>query len=122
MKALSSSSEAIAQEVIGTRAYMAANSAMQAELQKLFPLNNVAPQCNSAPPPYDFSSTGANIAGLYHCKATTSCTQYATHPTTGEKFYRLTSTGKCESIALAANSKDVVVSSRKIQVEARELK
>jgi len=121
MKVLTSSSEATAQEVIGTRAYMAANSAMQAELQKLFPLNNAIPQCNAAPPPYDFSSTGSNIAGLYHCKATTTCTNYATHPTTGERFYRLTSTGKCASSALAADSKAVVVSSRKIQVEARDL-
>jgi len=121
MKVLSSSSEATAQEVIGTRAYMAANSAMQAELQKLFPLNNGTSQCDASPPPYDFSSTGSNVDGLYHCKATTSCTHYATHPTTGEKFYRLTSTGKCESSALADDSKAVVVSSRKIQVEARDL-
>mgnify|MGYP003384513898 FL=1 len=121
MKVLSSSSEATAQEVIGTRAYMAANSAMQAELQKLFPLNNAAPQCNATPPPYDFSSSGSSIAGLYHCKATTTCINYATHPTTGERFYRLTSTGKCASSALAADSKEIVVSSRKIQVEARDL-
>lgn len=121
VKILSSSSEATAQEVIGTRAYMAANSAMQAELQKLFPLNNGTPQCNSAPPPYDFSAAGSNIAGLYHCKATTTCTPYATHPTTGGRFYRLTSTGKCESSALAADSKAVVVSSRTIRVEARDL-
>ena len=39
VKILSTSSEAIAQEVIGTRALMAANSAMQAELAVLFPLN-----------------------------------------------------------------------------------
>ena len=121
VKVLSSSSEATAQEVIGTRAYMAANSAMQAELQKLFPLNSAPPQCDAAPPPYNFSSTGSNIDGLYHCSATTTCANYATHPTTGELFYRLKSTGKCESTALAADSKNIVVSSRTIQVEARDL-
>jgi len=121
MRVLSTSSEAIAQEVIGTRAYMAANSAMQAELQKLFPLNDAAIQCNANPPPYDFSSSGSDIDGLYHCTASTTCSNYATHPETGEQFYRLTSTGKCASSALQSNSKGAVVSSRTIQVEARNL-
>lgn len=120
MRVQSTSSEAIAQEVIGTRAYMAANSAMQAELQKLFPLNDAAIQCNPTFS-YDFSSTGTNTEGLFHCKAKTSCTHFATHPTTGELFYRLTSTGKCNSSALVSDSKDVIVSSRTVQVEARSL-
>ncbi len=114
MRVLSTSSEAIAQEVIGTRAYMAANSAMQADLQKLFPLNPLnggTSQCNENIGGifnYDFST----IKGLYHCKAKTSCKQYAVHPIDGTLFYRLTSTGKCGSS---------VVSSRTIQVEARDL-
>lgn len=124
MRVLSTSSEAIAQEVIGTRAYMAANSAMQAELQKLFPLNPVNAsdfQCDSNPSPYDFSTSGSNVSGLYHCSAITECNLYATNVATGEKFYRLTSTGKCGSSILSSTSTDVVVSSRKIQVEARNL-
>ncbi len=120
MRVLSTSSEAIAQEVIGTRAYMAANSAMQAELQKLFPLNGAASQCN-ANATYDFSVSGTSVDGLFHCHASTTCSNYATHPTTGELFYRLDSTGKCASSALQSDSKDVVVSSRTIQVEARDL-
>jgi len=120
MRVLSTSSEAIAQEVIGTRAYMAANTAMQAELQKLFPLNNVVLQCN-ANATYNFSASGSNIDGLFHCSAATTCSNYATHPTTNEEFYRLTSTGKCASSALQSDSKGVVVSSRTIQVEARDL-
>lgn len=120
VKVLSTSSETIAQEVIGTRAYMAANSAMQAELQKLFPLNAAVSQCN-VNATYDFSSTGSNVDGLFHCKATITCNNYATHPLTSEQFYRLTSVGKCASTALAADSKNIVVSSRKIQVEARSL-
>lgn len=120
MKVLSTSSESTAQEVIGTRAYLAANSAMQLELQKLFPLNdpnNLNGQCNSAPPAYDFS----NIDGLSHCSAQTSCESYATHPITGQIFYRLTSIGKCASSALNVDSKALVVSSRKIQVEAKTM-
>lgn len=120
VKVLSSSSEATAQEVIGTRAYMAANSAMQAELRKLFPLNGAGLQCN-ANATYNFSTSGSNIDGLFNCSARTSCDNYATHPVTNELFYRLTSTGKCASSALQSDSKDIVVSSRKIQVEARGL-
>jgi len=120
MRVLSTSSEAIAQEVIGTRAYMAANSAMQAELRDLFPLNGAANQCN-ANATYNFSSSGENIDGLFHCTAATTCSNYATHPTSGELFYRLISTGKCASTALQSDSTDVVVSSRTLQVEARGL-
>lgn len=125
MRVISNSSEAIAQEVIGTRAYMAANSAMQAELQMLFPLNSSS-TCPLATllaktTHHDFSATGNNVDGLYHCTADTTCSLYATNPQTGEKFYRLTSTGKCASSNLASDSKNVVVSSRKLQIEARDL-
>ncbi len=119
VRVLSTSSESIAQEVIGTRAYAAANSAMQAELQKLFPLNGAAPECQSNF--YDFSTSGTNVDGLYHCSARTSCRNYATHPVDGTFFYRLTSTGQCGSSNLVSDSVDVVVSSRSIQVEARSL-
>ena len=125
MKVLSTSSETIAQEVIGTRALMAAKSAIQAELTLLFPLNSTS-TCPLAPlapstSSHDFSTAGKNVNGLYHCTAKTSCSWYATHPQTSEKFYRITSTGKCASSALASDSKDVVVSSRTIQIEARSL-
>ncbi|OUR77238.1 hypothetical protein A9Q75_15385 [Colwellia psychrerythraea] len=125
MRVLSTSSESIAQEVIGTRAYMAANSAMQAKLQELFPLNSSS-TCPLAPlapsvTTHNFSTSDMNIDGLYHCTAEASCSWYATHPQTGEQFYRLISTGKCASSALVSNSKDVVVSSRTLQVEARSL-
>jgi len=120
MCVLSTGSEAIAQEVIGTRALSAANSAMQAELQQLFPLNSATNQCN-ATNSYDFSTSGTNVEGQYHCKAVTTCSHYATHPTTGDKFYRLKSIGTCGSVALASDSKDIVVSSRTIQVEGISL-
>lgn len=123
---LSTSSETIAQEVIGTRALAAANSGMQADLQKLFPLTaipTITPlNCPSSPAEnvsnYDFSA----IPGLYHCFATVICTNYATGPD-GTLYYRLTSTGECGSGTLAANSfdKSIVISSRTVQVEARGL-
>lgn len=118
MKVLSTSSETIAQEVIGTRALMAAKSAMQAELQKLFPLNSTPNVCN-ATNNYGLPNSGNDIAGLYHCDASTTCELYHTHDLIA--YYRLTSTGKCGSGTIEADSKAVVKSSRPIQVEARSL-
>lgn len=46
---------------------------------------------------------------------------FSNEPTTGKLFYSLTSIGKCTSSTLTADSKYIVVSSRKIQVEARGL-
>ncbi len=126
VKVLSTSSEAIAQEVIGTRALMAANSAMQAELAALFPLAtdaaipNPVGTCN-ATNTHTLQLSGHDIAGLYHCKASTTCNLYHTDIDSLISYYRLTSTGECGSSTIAANSKGVVRSSRTIQVEARGL-
>jgi MSHA biogenesis protein MshP len=119
VKILSTSSETIAQEVIGTRALMAANSAMQAELAVLFPLNAIS-TCPDEPASRQTSPNFANIDGLYNCEAKTSCSLY--HMDANNiKYYRLTSTGECGSSVIGADSKAVVRSSRTIQVEARSL-
>lgn len=124
VRVLSTSSEAIAQEVIGTRALMAANSGMQAELYVLFPLATDAaiPHpvgiCNASNT-HDLPPSGSDIPGLYHCSASTTCDLYHTQDLVN--YYRLTSTGECGSSAIAADSKGVVRSSRTIQVEARSL-
>jgi len=114
MKMLSSSSEAVAQEVIGTRALAAANSGMQGQLQKLFPLDGVGAVC---PASTDYNNL-ANITGLYHCSATVTCSNYVNHD--GVNYYRLESTGKCGSGDISANNR-AVLSSRTVQVEARSL-
>jgi len=119
VKVLSTSSESIAQEVIGTRALMAANSGMQAELQQLFPLNATS-TCPDEPASLD-RSYNFSADGLYHCSAETTCSRYFEDSTTSINYYRLTSTGECGSSAIAADSKGVVRSSRTIQVEARSL-
>jgi len=120
VKLLSTSSETLAQEVLGTRALAAANSAMQAQLQKLFPLNDGPPTFTCPAPPstpasyqYDFSS----IKGLFQCKAVVDCSNYATHNSIN--YYRLHSTGICGDDS-AANSK-AVFSRRKVTVEAKSL-
>jgi MSHA biogenesis protein MshP len=123
MRMISTSSETVSQEVLGTRAYMAANSAMQAELQILFPLNATVGVCNANNIlPYDFQTAlNDDIPGLYDCEASTTCENYYSDAINLVEYYRLTSTGKCGSGAMGANSKVVVKSSRSIQVEARSL-
>ncbi|MEW6981170.1 type II secretory pathway protein [Colwelliaceae bacterium 6471] len=115
MKTLSSSSEAIAQEVIGTRALAAANSGMQAHLYQLFPLGITDAGC-----PSDHNYEFNNTPGLYQCKASVSCAKYATDDD-GINYYRLTSAGSCGSGVIDTNSDGIVVSSRTVRVEAREL-
>jgi MSHA biogenesis protein MshP len=125
MRMISTSSETVSQEVLGARAYLAANSAMQAELQLLFPLNTIG-VCNATNvAPYDFQTVlGDDIPGLYNCEAFTTCDNYYSDtedPLAVVQYYRLTSTGKCGSGVMGANSKAIVKSSRTIQVEARSL-
>jgi MSHA biogenesis protein MshP len=123
IRVLSTSSETIAQEVIGTRALMAANSGMQAHLQKLFPLNPPSNSLSTCPvdKTYNLPESGADIPGLYHCKATTKCTVYFEDTVSGINYYRLTSTGECGTGDINANASNAVLSSRTIQVEARSL-
>lgn len=112
---LSTSSEAIAQEVIGTRALAASNSGMQGHIQKLFPLKGNTSQCNLTSYEYNFDG----VVGLYQCKAFARCENYANH--SGVAYYRLTSTGECGSGSMETDSKHIVISSRTVQVEARRL-
>ena len=120
VKVLSTTSESIAQEVIGTRALMAANSAMQAELSLVFPLNSAAPVCNLTNS-YTLQDSGNDIEGLYHCTANTTCNVYHTDSQSLLTYYRLTSTGQCGSAQVTAEAKDTIRSVRTIQVEARTL-
>ncbi len=122
VKVLSTSSETIAQEVIGTRALAVANSGMQAQLQKLFPFDSDDLICPSADPISERTySDFNNVSGLQGCSATVTCEQYATVDSIN--YYRLTSTGTCGSGSLVSDSYDqsVVISSRTVQVEARNL-
>jgi MSHA biogenesis protein MshP len=125
MGMISTSCETVSQEVLGTRIYMAVNSTMQAKLQELFPLNSsstfpLAPLA-ALIKPHNFPTSEMNIDNPYYCNAEASGSWYSAHPQTGEKFYRLTSTGECGSGTIEVDSKDVVVSSRTLQVEARSL-
>lgn len=113
LKMQMTSSETIAQEVLGTRALAAARSGMQIHLYKNLPFAGATASCFNQP--YNFSS----IEGLNNCRATVTCENYANHD--GVAYIRLVSTGECGSGTMANDSKNIVLSSRTIQVEARRL-
>ncbi|MFT5755747.1 MAG: MSHA biogenesis protein MshP [Alteromonadaceae bacterium] len=121
VQVLSTSSEAIAQEVLGTRALAAANSGMQGHLQKIFPLTggDSCPPITTPLPTYNFS----NVKGLYTCSAVVTCEPYITK-LNEIAYYRVISTGSCGVGDIEATSfnKSIVISSRTVQVEARRLK
>jgi len=75
-------------EVVGTRAFYAAESGAQYALGRLFPLNGGAASCAAA-------SVNFSPPGLEGCTATITCSG----PTNlnGRDFYALTSTGQCAS-------------------------
>lgn len=122
---ISTGSEIASKEILDTRSYMAANSAMQAELQILFPLRTTG-VCNATNvASYDFQTViGDDIPGLYDCEAFTTCDNYYSdteNPLAVIQYYRLVSKGKCGSCSMEIDSKSIVKSSRTIQVEARRL-
>lgn len=123
VKMQSTSSESIAQEVLGTRALAAARSGMQVELVRLFPpVSDPALPSSCGGNTYTFIgrfSTDAPL-GLENCTATVTCDQYASFNEIN--YYRLESTGQCNAGDInSSNSRYVVESSRTIQVEARSL-
>jgi MSHA biogenesis protein MshP len=108
VRILSTGAETIAYEVLGTRSLAAANSALQADLQLMFPQSEttacpVHPITDPITPDYDFSS----VVGLENCSAEVICTNYANYDDVS--YYRLESTGSCGD------------TSRTVQVEARSM-
>jgi len=105
VKMLSSSAEAVAYEVIGTRAYTAAQSGAQWQLLRTFPLNNTGAQCQlsqSMPTP--------SVEGLSSCNVNVACTVSIYDDTS---YYTITSTATCN----VGN----VMTSRSIEIEAKSL-
>ncbi|TWX49189.1 hypothetical protein [Colwellia hornerae] len=108
VKILSSSAESVAYEVIGTRAYAAAQTGAQWQLLEVFPHDtNVKTACKSNITAPDFS----NVEGLTSCQATVTCNDDGVFD--GTTYYVITSVGQC--------SIGGVVTSRTVQIEARSL-
>ncbi|OKY24861.1 MULTISPECIES: pilus assembly PilX N-terminal domain-containing protein [Thalassotalea] len=108
VKMLRTSSNTVVYEVLGTRAFHAAQTGMQWQLNKLFPLNNPAQRCTSFGPAPRIDS----VDGFQNCQViNTTCEDNI--EVSGVRYYRLTSTGSC--------AVDDVVTSRTIEVQARSL-
>jgi len=123
---ISSSSEQIVYEVMGTRALMAAETGNQMVLMQLFPLNSAVRSC---------ATIGAIQTEYFTAGALTQCTVTATcseQTVGGTTYFSISSTGVCKdrhagtkvSPATAdyscANT-DALCVSRRIEIEAKTL-
>lgn len=107
VRMISSNAETIAYEVIGTRAYQAAQTGAQKKMSQLFPLSPAVGVCNINTVPDDFSS----IKGLENCTAiNVGCIEDAT--VNGVTYYTITSTGQC-NIAGVSTSRKIEISARR---------
>lgn len=103
-----SSAEAIVYEVIGTRAYTAAQSGVQWQLTELFPLNTVGiTLCKGVISEPDLTTS----AGLEFCAVEVTCNDTISHD--GVQFYTIRSKGTCSTAGIET--------SRTIEIEARSL-
>ena len=108
VKILSSSTETVAYEVIGTRAYAAAQTGAQWQLLEVFPHDsNTATACDNIITEPNLS----NVKGLEFCQATVSCDDDGEF--NGTTYYVITSVGQC--------SFGGVITSRTVMIEARSL-
>ncbi|TMM47828.1 PilX N-terminal domain-containing pilus assembly protein [Colwellia ponticola] len=109
VRMISTNAETIVYEVIGTRAYQAAQAGAQRKLREIFPLSSASSTCPVAPSTYSF----VNTEGLKGCEATVivDCKLYQT--VNNITYYTVISTGKC--------SVGEVLTSRTIEIDARSL-
>jgi MSHA biogenesis protein MshP len=107
---LDSSQEGVAFEVLGTRAFTAAQSGAQWQLTQLFPLQNVAQTCQSQIIIDNATPNFSNTSGLAQCSVRVFCSSFV-HDSI--EYYKVTSTGQCDI--------DGEVTSRTIEIEARSL-
>ena len=111
VKMLSASAESVAFEVLGTRAFQAAQIGIEWELQKLFPLNSSAIACQSQAIINSNKPNLSTIDGLYSCRIEAlTCSSFEVNSVT---YYTVESTGQCD-----INGE---VTSRTLQVQARSL-
>jgi len=106
VRMLSSNAQSIVYEVMGTRAFQAAQIGVQWQLQQIFPINTkVAQACpNSIAPP-----VLSSIEGLDNCIIVfPECTTLPVDLTT---YYTIKSTGQCKV--------GEVITSRTVEVQAR---
>lgn len=108
VRMISSSAETVAYEVIGTRAFQAAQVGLQRKLQELFPLT---PRSGSCEPAIEYDLTA--IDGLENCKAVNVVCSVDASTVSGVQYYTIKSTGQCEIAQ--------VLTTRTLEVQARDL-
>lgn len=104
----SSTAEAVVYEVMGTRAYAAAQTGIQWQLSEIFPLNTASVtlcKANIVEP------TISGVTGLENCQFEVTCDDSISHD--GVQYYTLTSLGTCSVAG--------VETSRTIEIEARNI-
>lgn len=115
VRVISTGSESVAVEVLGTRAYSAAQTGLEIKLSEIFPLGQPATACSATG---ETSTVNLNaIVGFTDCTVEVTCTQYAQEDfESGGSilFNRLVAIGEC-------GVNGPVPVSRLIQVEARSL-
>ncbi len=108
VRMISSNAETIAFEVIGTKAYQAAQAGAQRKLSEVFPLLPDSSQCSLDSRYNEFSA----VTGLENCEAIdVDCEVDAT--VDGVNYYTITSTGQCTVAE--------IFTSRTIEIKARSL-
>lgn len=114
-----SSSEAVAYEILGTRAFLAANSGAQQRLNQIFTPGQANLLCDGNPNPAtpDFAEQPVdervntiNSAALLECRVQrVACTNFKQD---GVVFYRIESTGQCDASGGEVITRTVVVEAR----------
>jgi MSHA biogenesis protein MshP len=109
VRMISANSETIVYEVIGTRAYQAAQAGAQRKLSEVFPLLPGSPECSQDTIYNEFS----NVEGLGNCVATdVDCIE---GPTVDDiTYYTITSTGQC-NVAEIFTSRTIEIKARRLQ-------
>ena len=108
VRVMSTSAETIVYEVLGTRAFQAAQSGLNMKMQTMFPLLPQAQGvCNNVPPNYLFTT----VPGLENCRAEVTCS--LEHDIYSVEYYKVISTGICEG--------GDITTSRSLEVTARKL-
>lgn len=95
-KLLTSSSESVSYEVLGTRAFFAAQSGMEYGVKLLYPFGEVdSADSNTVCAGMNLSLVYGNIAGLQSCNASVSCLPAVSAE--GTFHFLLSSTGSCNA-------------------------
>ena len=119
-KVMSGASDQVIQEVLGTRALLAAESGNERTLAQLFPIDGSPAVCASEQRFYFDSS----VAGLVNCAVESSCNEQVTG---GLNYYSVVSTGICKQGFTGNQTNDFTCRgaelcvSRTLEVEAKAL-